>query len=212
MNAATSQFRKEVRNFFCISILNIVFATLAIAAGITYLVIAVIGLNAGNPSPVLRVSTGVLAMVSFGLGLSWLLSTTRVFRGVAKIKGDLDSLKDTGTEDRVTCLIVRMLAQYRENRTTIRKMILVCTTGGCIFFLLGIADGLEAFSITGTGGEFSMNAISLIPPMLLSLGIAIISLFSSYFFYKFSISWDRRLCEIDDSECTLKLSLGLEEA
>ncbi len=212
MNPSFSRFKREVRHFHRIAILNIVFAALAIALGISYIVMAVAGQNTGIFSPDLRILTGMLALVSFGLGISWLLSTKRVFTGVAAIKGDLDSLGDMGTEEQVTCLIVRMLAHYRGNKATIRKMILVCTAGGCVFFLLGIADSLETLAITGTGGEFTLNAMYLIPPMFVSLGIAMVSLLSSYYFHTFSMTWDRRLCTIDESECTLKQSLGQEEA
>ena len=211
MDAALRQFTKEVRHFFRISILNIVFSALAIAFGISYLIMAVLGQTEGIQSPALRVLTGVLAMVSFGLGLSWLLSTIRIFEGVEEIKGDLDSLGGTGTNEQVTCLIVRLLAHYRDNRETIRRMILVCTTGGWIFFLLGIASSLEALTITATGGSFSLDAIRLIPPVLVTLGIALSSLYSSYYFHRFSTTWDRRLHEIDESECALITSLGLGE-
>ena len=47
------------------------------------------------------------------------------------------------TDERLTCLIVRMLAHYRDNRRTIRTMILVCTLGGGCFFVLGIANSLK---------------------------------------------------------------------
>ena len=211
MNSSTRQFIKEVRHFHRISILNIVFAALAIASGVLYIVIAVLGLNAGILFGEMRYLAGALALISFGLGLNWLLSTIRVFKGVAVIKRDLDSLNTRGTDEQVTCLIVRMLAHYRDNRATIRKIILVCTFGGCFFFLLGIVNSLEVLTIAGTGGTFSVNAMHLIPPMILSLGIAAASLLSSYYFDSFSTTWDRRLHNIDESECTLKQTLGLEE-
>jgi hypothetical protein len=210
MNPSFSRFRQEVRHFHRLAVLNIVFAALAIAYGISAFIMAVFGLNAGISSSELRLLSGALAMVLSGLGLSWLLSTTRVFEGVAAIKGDLNSLKDPGNEERVICLIVRMLSHYRENRATIQRMILVCITGGSVVFLLGIINSLEVLKINGTGGEFILDAVRLIPPMLVSLGIAIASLLSSHYFSRVSMKWDHHLREIDESECTLKQSLGLD--
>ena len=47
--------------------------------------------------------------------------------------------------------------------------------------------------------------------MLLTLGISLASLLSSYYFSKFAKVWDRRLHEIEESECALKKTLGLDE-
>ena len=212
MNAALSRFMREVRHLFHISILNMVFAALAIAYGVSYIVTAILGQDAGISSPALRVVLGVVAFVSVGLGISWLRSITRVVTGITAIRRDLHSLGDTPDEERATCLIVRMLAHYRENRTTIRTMILVCTAGGWAFFLLGIVNSLEILTISGTGGEFRLDAVRLIAPTVISLGIALVSLLSSHYFNQFSRTWNQRLQEIDESEFTLKKSLGLGEA
>ena len=45
-----------------------------------------------------------------------------------------------------------------------------------------------------------------------TLGIALASLLSSYYFSRFAKVWDRRLQEIEESECALKKTLGLDEA
>jgi hypothetical protein len=47
--------------------------------------------------------------------------------------------------------------------------------------------------------------------MFITLGIAFAGLLSSAYFSKFSKTWDRRLHEIDASECALKKTLGLDE-
>jgi hypothetical protein len=212
MNPALTQFKKEIVNFYVVSLLNIIFAALAIAFGVQYIVLAVLG-NSADPALFwLRILTGAVAMASFGLGLSWLLSSIGVFEGLDSIKDILCTNGDTLSDERTTCLIVRMLAHYRDKRETIRTMILVCTLGGCAFFILGIATGLEGLKLTGSGIEFTLNILLLIPAMVLTLGIALVSLLSSYYFSKFSRVWDQRLHEIDESECTLKKTLGLDES
>jgi hypothetical protein len=82
MNPAFSQFKKEIVNFSCISLINIVFAVLAMAFGIAYIIMAVLGhpLYPGNPS--FRMFSGAVAMLCFGLGISWLLPTLRIFGGI----------------------------------------------------------------------------------------------------------------------------------
>jgi len=211
-----SQFRTEIRHFFLISLLNLVFAAIAIALGVQYIVTAIIGqtldpLIPGFPViPGMRMLTGVIAMCCFVLGIRWILSTVRIFKGTVIIKDDLRKGGDAITDNRLTCLIVRMLAHYRDNRRTIRTMILVCTLGGVCFFVLGMANSLKVLSISSGGFAFTLDNLLLIPAMLLTLGISLASLFSSYYFSKFAQVWEQRLREINESECALKQKLGLD--
>ncbi len=211
MNPALSQFKKEIVNFSLVSLINIVFAVLGIAFGIAYLIMAVLGhpLYPGNPA--FRIFSGAVAMICFGLGISWLLSTLTIFQGIRTIRDILCASGESLPEDRVICLIVRMLAHYRDNRKTIRTMILVSTIGGCFFFILGIITGLRAVSLTGSGGSATFDSLVILPAMLLTLGIALASLLSSYYFSQFAKVWDKRLCEIEESECALKQKLGMDE-
>lgn len=212
-NQALIQFRTEIRQFYIVCILNLIFAALAMGFGISFMISAILGLTTGLTAPPrLGMLIGAIAMVCFGLGLSWLLSTVRIFKGIKVINHQLDAEGTSITDDRITCLIVRMLTHYRDNRKTIGRMIRGCTFGGICFFSLGIGTSLEAISILSDGITFTLNNLLVVPAMLLTLGIAVVSLLSSYYFSKFVKIWDRRLREIDESECSLKKNLGLDEA
>lgn len=209
---ALIQFRKEIRHFFLISILNLVFAAIALALGVQYIVTAILAQGADPVATGLRMFTGAVALVCFGLGIGWILVTVRIFEGIVEIKDDLETEGTAITDNRLTCLIVRMLALYRDNRKTISTMILVGTLGGVCFFVLGIANSLKVLSVSLGGFAFTLDNLLLIPAMLLTLGIALASLLSSYYFSQFAKVWDRRLHEIDESECALKTTLGLDES
>ena len=211
MEATISRFKSEVSHFYLVSLLNLVFAALAIAFGVSSAVAFILGLapDAGIPFP--RIGSGILAMICFGLGLSWLLSTLRIFEGIESIRDTLSMNKGEISGAQMTCMIVRMLAHYRDNRKTIGTMITVCTLAGCGFFILGINICLHALSVTFSGISLTIDAALLIPAMLLTLGIALTSILSSYYFSGFSRVWDQRLREIDESECALKKTLGLDE-
>lgn len=212
MNPALVRFKTEIVNFYRISLINLVFATLAMAFGISYMVTAVLGNPLGPQAFLLRLLTGAAAMACFGLGFSWLLSTLRVFEGVETIQDALGASGEPVSEERLTCLIVRMLAHYRDNRETIRSMILISTAGGCVFFVLSIASGIRALTLNANGGSATFDSIVLLPSMLLTLGISLVSLLSSWYFSRFAKLWDRRLHEIEESECALKKSLERGEA
>jgi hypothetical protein len=210
-NQALIQVRTEIRHFSIICLLNIVFAAMVIACGVIYMIAVVLGLPTGLNTPLFRILIGAVAMVFFGLGIQWLLATIRIFNGVKSVQDKLDAEGTAIPDDRITCLIVQMLAHYRDNRTIIEKMIRVCTFGGVCFFGIGIGTSLEFLSISSGNISFTLNNLLVIPAMLFTLGIAFASLLSSAYFSKFSKTWDRRLHEIDESECTLKTTLGLDE-
>ncbi|HOX34379.1 MAG TPA: hypothetical protein P5217_07250 [Methanoregulaceae archaeon] len=210
-NQALIRLRSEIRHFSMICLLNLVFAALAMAFGIGYMVSAVSGLLAGAATPLLRMIVGVVAFICFGFGIQWLLTTIRIFEGIEVVQDDLDAKGITITDERITCLIVQMLCHYRDNRTIIGRMIHVCTLGGICFFGLGIGTSLEFLSISSGSIVFTLNNLLVIPAMVLTLGMALVSLLSSYYFSKFAKVWDQRLHEIEESECVLKKSLELEE-
>lgn len=202
----------EIRQFYIVCILNLIFAALAMGFGISYMISAILGLTTGLLAPPgLGMLIGAIALVCFGLGFSWLFSTLRIFEGVDDLQSKLAGEGSTITDNRITCLILQMLALYRDNRETIGTMIRSCTFGGVCFFGLGIGTSLEAVSILSDGITFTHNNLLVIPAMLLTLGIAVVSLLSSYYFSKFAKVWDQRLHEIDESECALKEKLGLDE-
>jgi hypothetical protein len=148
-----------------------------------------------------------VALVATLLGLGWLLTSLRIFEGVEAIKDDLDREGREICEEDLTRLIVRMLSHYRDNHATIRTMILVCTLGGCCFFALGILGSLEYLSVSADGIVFTLNSYLVIPFMLLTLGVALVSLASSYYFSRLAKVWDERLGEIEESEVLLKETL-----
>jgi hypothetical protein len=205
------RFRTEVRHFSLVAILNFIFAAIVMAMGVAYMVNAVF-LVIPPGSGLLRQSlSGAVALACFGLAIGWIISTVRVFEGVEEIIDELEESEAPVAENRITCLMVRMLAHYRNNRTTIQRMILVSTLGGCCFFVLGILTSLEALAITADGISFSLDSLLVIPAMFLTLGIAGGSLLSSYYFSRFAAVWDDRIREIDESECALRAHLGLDE-
>ena len=65
-----ARFKTEINSFFALVLLNLVFGAMAMAFGMQFIVTSVMGLTGGQAAVGLRVLTGAIAMVSFGLGLS----------------------------------------------------------------------------------------------------------------------------------------------
>ncbi|HOI14253.1 MAG TPA: hypothetical protein PLG75_10355 [Methanoculleus sp.] len=210
--SALIRFGSEIRHFYVVTVANIVFAALVMAFGISVLVGEAVSMyETFSTAQYVIYSPVVLfvALVAVLTGLRWILTSFGVFEGVEAIKDDLDGMGGEVPDEALTRLIVSMLAHYRDNRATIRTMILVCTLGGVCSFLLGIAVGLEHFSVSADGISFTINNY-LVIPMLLTLGVALVSLASSYYFLGFARVWDERLDEIEVSEALLKETLELD--
>ena len=204
------RFRRELNSFFGVTLLNVVFAAQAIALGIAYVVAAVAGTAEVPAHPALRILAGGLAFACFGLGLAWMRSSARVLRGVALVRQPFRRRRDPPSEEDVTRGIVQMVAHYRENRATVRTMILVCIAGGIFFLVQGLVSALESAVLSLSAGNITLNAFALIPSAVFSLGIGLVGLLSAYYFTRFSRSWDLRLEETARAGERLKSAMEME--
>lgn len=211
MNPALSQFKKEIRHFSLVASANLIIGAVASAAGILYIIAAVLGLTAGLVSPELRVIAGAIAMVCFGLGVSVLHVTFGISRGLKAIRDQLEREGPAVTDERLTCLIVQMTAYYRDIRKTLGTIILIGPLSGLCVFVLGIVNGLQAFSLTASGFSVTLDSRVMLLAQAITLAIVVSSLLSSHYFTKFAMAWNHRIAEIEASECALKKTLGLDE-
>jgi hypothetical protein len=211
MQSTLIQFKKEIRHFSLVTSANLIVGAIAGAAGILYIIAAILGLTTNLVAPELRVIAGAIAMVCFGLGVSVLHVTLGISRGLRAIKDKIDREGPAVTDDRITCLIVQMTAYYRDIKKTLGTIILLDPLCGLCVFVLGILTGLEAFSFTSSGFSVTLDNQVTLFAQCLTLAIAVLSLFSSYYFTKFAIAWNQRIAEIDAAECALKTNLGLDD-
>jgi hypothetical protein len=207
-NEKLARFKTEINSFFALVVMNLVFGAMAMAFGIQFIVASVTGAPGPGTGMGLRVLTGALALVGFGLGFAWVMLSAGVLRGITPIRREFHKRKGAVSDETLTCWMVRMAAHYRGNEKTIRNMVLVCTIGGFCFLLLGLLNSLEFLSFSLASGKVSLNSLLLLPAALLTLGVAVVSLISSYYLGKFSKTWGRRQDEIARSECELAEKLG----
>jgi len=209
-DATERRFRGELGSFFRVALLNVVFGALAVGLGAWYVAASVLGATGALPTPAIRRAAGALALAAFGLGLAWLRSSARVLRGAAAIRREFGGHARPVPDEVLTEGIVRMIAQYREHRRTIRTMIRVCTAGGYCLLALGIVSALESASISLSEGTVTLGSAALLPSALVALGAGLTSLYSSYYFSRFSRVWDRRLAETVRGEERLRDVMGTD--
>ena len=90
----------------------------------------------------------------------------RFLKAYEGIRTEFKDLKGPVSDETLTGGIIRMMSHYRENKKTIRTMILVCTLGGFCFLVLGVLNSLEFFSFSLVVGQFHAEQL---PPDTLCL-------------------------------------------
>ena len=217
----SQQFAGELRSFFSLSLLNLVFAALLTAFGVIVTIVfgmdfidtSMPALPEGDISivfPVLKILFGGLAVVG---GLRWMYTSVPIFSGIKELRDDYSGLEEPVSDATITGMIIRMISIYRENRETILYMINTSIFWGFYLLMLGITYSLEFISFSTSSGTFTVDALRVIPLASLAFFIAIVSLFSMAFFKKFkkyANVWDLRQQEIDQAEENLQHFLERE--
>jgi len=215
-------FEGELHAFFVLSLLSMVFGALVLAIGMQSIIIALLGLQNDEPFTNLSLLIVLVGCVAIIIGFSWLFTTMKVFRPVHKIRKEYRAMEKPVADIPLTGLIVRMIASYRENKTIIKAMTLICAVGGLIYLSLGITNVLQGISsvinpVYSSPGVFTFLAggINVTIFAFLAAGInmtiGIISLLSSIWFHRYSAGWDARLDEVTRSEKILKEILEEEK-
>jgi hypothetical protein len=208
-DTALTGFKIELNSFFALVILNITFGALAMAIGVSFMVTAVLGLAGAQIPLPLRIIAGSFFMICFGLGFMWVLTSARILKGITGVRREYRKQREPVPGEILTGWIVRLMANYRENKKTISWMILICSLGGGTYLVLGILNIIQG--ITPVEGALDIwTRVLPFAAAAINLTIGLASLLSGYYLSKFSKTWDRRLEEVERSEDTLKKTLGLD--
>jgi hypothetical protein len=95
--SVAENFGRELRSFFVLCLLSLVFGSLAMAFGLQFIVTAVLGMaGTGNFGifPFLQALAGWAAAV---IGFRWILSSARILKGVNRIRREYRALEGSGT-------------------------------------------------------------------------------------------------------------------
>jgi len=196
-------FEEEFLSFFALYLMNLVFGALAIGFGIQYMITSVLGQTGEQTSPELRMIAGAIALVCFGLGLSWIMVTAKLSKSVKVVRDAYKQKKKRDmTPDDFTGMLIHMMTQYREQKTTVRVMVIICMLGGLCFIALGLFNVTQIIA-----GIVAGDAVSSIILAVVAVAINLImggaSLLISKYFQRYANVWDTRLDALATSESEL---------
>ena len=198
------KFKDEVRSFFGLTILNLVFGALVLALGISLATTRVLDLiETGRllAMPLILIGLGIIAIAC---GFYWIIKIAEIMDGIDDIKTAYDKLSKDSDQEPITCLIIQMMAYYRSNKSTISKMIVLGRIGGILFIIAGSIGIISSLVPIASDGLLWEN-ISQIIGGIVAVGVGIAGLVVAHYFRIYSKVWDVRLQE------TMKIEDALQQ-
>ena len=199
------KFRREIGSFYALAMLNIAFGAVAMALEISFGVQNVLALVEGKNLLLPQLAFAIIGLLAFGISLRWLLSSVEVLDGITDIKNDYEE-KTKSDDENTTGLIVKMMAHYRDNKSTIHRLSLLSRIAGVCFLASGIVQLLSSI-IAGTP-TFDIAAVA---GSILSLGVGSSGIIIPHFFKNYSSVWEYRLQQSVEAERELNKELEGEK-
>jgi hypothetical protein len=204
----SEKLKQEVYSFVGLALVNIVFSAVAMGLGISTIISNITSIVTTQNvlfSQIALIGIGVLASV---FSIKWLISSAEMFEVSDELK---EGYKKTTTldEEAQTGLIVKMMAYYRENKSTIKKMMWMSQIAGFCFLISG-AFTIITMTINASTGVQLMDAWKQVLGALINFAIAIAGFIIPHFFGKYTKIWDKRIEKNAKAEIEFKRQLGEE--
>jgi hypothetical protein len=201
----THQFKVELRSFFAIIVLNLMFAALALGLGISTFIIQILAMIEAGTLLITSLILMIAGALAFTLGFLWIIVCAELLDGISDITSAYDRVKKDADDEHVTGLIIKLLAQYRSKKPSIQRMTLLATIGGAVFIIGGASGVIQAAAdpfLTST----VLDLLRLGGGMI-NIIIGIASLIIVRYFHTYTRVWDTRLQETTKAEETLTKKL-----
>ena len=204
----SEKLKQEVNSFVGLALINIAFSAVAMGLGISTIISKITSMVTTQsvlfPQIVLIV-IGVLASV---FSIKWLISSAEMFEVSDELKEDYTKNK-TLDEEAQTGLIVKIMAYYRENKSTIKKMMWVSRIAGFCFLISGAYTIITAIINVITGVQL-MDVWTQVLGAFINSAITAAGFIIPHFFGKYTKIWDKRIEKNAKAEVEFRRQLGEE--
>jgi hypothetical protein len=194
MEEIKTKCKNEIRSFFGLTVVNLVIAALIMALGIGLGVtqlLALLELGTIQLLPLLLISAGFIAAVA---GVYWLIKTAEILDGVEDINSACEQISPQDNQDKITGVLVQMIAHYRKNQPIIDTMAILGRIGGVLFIVVGSLSLVYSVNTLLTSG-IVIDGISQLAGGIIAFGVGVGSLLIAKYFKAYSGVWVARLQE-----------------
>lgn len=193
------QINKEILIFIGLSVVNIIFAAIALAMGIVLIVNNIFYLIESGQYIDLTLGYIIAGAGLTLIGFWWILHSASLMDFNTEIQFDFSKKKVDLTDEKITSIIVKMISYYRENSKNIKRMILISRTGGIFFIINGLLSTFDFISKLDSTFLITNNLMQ-IAGIILVFSWGILSFFIPRFISKFANFWEYRIKKSNEAE------------
>ncbi len=200
-----TKIKTEMNHFMALTIMSLAFGAIAMAFAIATITTNVLALTNMISNRYFILFSLLIGFIVAYFALRYVISSAEVMSKFDEIQEDENREKNLPFE-RITERIVKLMGLYREEKSQIKRMILVSKIAGICFFANALIQTIIV-SIT-----FNLETIELAPAIggiFVSLIMGIIGSYLPSSFHKYAICWDDRLIKSEDAE--KKMASFMEE-
>ena len=189
-----AKFHRELKSLHALAIMNIVFGGLAMSLAISIGFQNIFTLVKAQNLPLPQLALVTLGFLASAISLRWLISSAEILDSATDMKDDCEKKKAGLDDEGLTGLIVNMMSYYRENKPTIKTMMLISRIAGVCFLTSGALNLATAVTNIITGAP-QWDALIQALGVIINFAVATASLTIPHYFGKYSVTWDYRLQE-----------------
>jgi hypothetical protein len=204
----SEKLKQEVNSFASLALINIVFSAVAMGLGISIIVPNITSIVTTQSVLFSQIVLVVIGGLAFAFSIKWLISSVEMFEVSDELKEDHTKSK-TLDEEAQTGLIVKMMAYFRENKPTLKKMMWVSRIAGLCFLISGAFTIITAVINASTGVQL-MDVGTQVLGAFINFAIASAGFIIPHFFGKYTMIWDKRIEKNAEAEVEFRRQLGEE--
>ena len=198
-----NRLKIELESFKALVIANLVGAALTMAFTMAFSVDKIIPFITGGPLTPKELPYLVLIIAGMAFAITWITRSAELMGEHDEITKDFDEiLKEDGTDEAVTGIIVRSLAFYRENQTKIEQMKWGGRVTGTFLIITAIPQLIGL--LDGTSPIGGLMVLGQWFAIISSVGIGVAAWYVPVIIKRFTEMWDARLSMADDANVKLK--------
>jgi len=207
-NKTSEKLKQEVNSFAGLALINIVFSAVAMALGISIIVPNMTSIVTTQSVLFPQIVLVVIGFLASTYSIKWLISSAEMFEVSTELKEDYVKNK-TLDEEAQTGLIVKIMAYYRENKSTIKKMMWVSRIAGFCFLISGAFTIITAVINVITGVQL-IDLWTQVLGAFINFAITAAGFIIPHFFGKYTKIWDKRIEKNAKAEVEFRRQLGEE--
>jgi hypothetical protein len=204
----SEKLKQEVNSFVGLALINIVFSAIAMALGISIIVPNITSMVTTQSVLFPQIVLVVIGFLASVFSIKWLISSAEMFEVSDELKEDYTKNK-TLDEEAQTGLIVKMMSYYRENKSTIKKMMWVSRIAGFCFLISGAFNLITAV-INAASGVQLMDVWMQVLGAIINFVVAMAGFIMPHFFGKYNKIWDKRIEKNAKAEVEFRRQFGEE--